>query len=470
MGMHIEWKVGNCEVGSDVAFTVALLDGSPIGSCWSPHCCTDVAPRAGGKAPAEIEVVLLKMAAGRWARTEFGRKMPLIWGAARGSGSVRDTHRQQSCLREPAASEAGELYVTDVVYSLVHRQLVMFGPTRKPLGGLYCEWDGNPQTSKTARKVCHPSRVADELQRAWIWSRPPDGSWVTNRKGYRPRPPNASADPTEPRSVIFQCVFPANSRRGEVVSNATLIEDGQSSHNLATCFPPEDIRRLIMGEEGQESGQNDGERGMEGDGRGDSRRTGAGKMESANRSHGESEGGGGNTWSGEGFTLRVFDEGRAVSVAEVALRLCPFMVSGVKRLEHELSICAIFRDQAPYLAEWVEYHLLAGVDHFYLYNHKSADDAVKELAPYVRAGVLDLHQWDIPGHPQKEAFLHCTHKYGHESEWMAMIDVDEFLLAGDGLTRDVKEVVRHFDFEGQLLYVQEMFYGHQVFVSEPSKR
>ena len=47
--------------------------------------------------------------------------------------------------------------------------------------------DGNPQTSTTARKICHPDRVAGDLQKSWIWSRPPDGSWVTNRKGYRPR-------------------------------------------------------------------------------------------------------------------------------------------------------------------------------------------------------------------------------------------------------------------------------------------
>lgn len=25
---------------------------------------------------------------------------------------------------------------------------------------------------------------------------------------------------------------------------------------------------------------------------------------------------------------------------------------------------------------------------------------------------------------------HCTHKYGHETLWMAMIDVDEFFLLG----------------------------------------
>ena len=239
-----------------------------------------------------------------------------------------------------------------------------------------------------------------------------------------------------------------------MVSAATLIEDGQSSHNLATCFPPEDVRRLIMGEDKERGEEEVCEQGGEGD-------DGVGRA-------GCEDGLGSEAWMGGGFTFRVVEEGAGEVVAQVALRLCPFMVSDVKRGEHELSVCAIFRDQAPYLAEWVEYHLLAGVQHFYLYNHKSADNASSELGPYVRAGVVDLHQWDLPGHPQKEAFLHCTHKYGHESQWMAMIDVDEFLLAGDGMTRDVKEVVRHFDFEGQLLYVQEMFYGHQGFETPPA--
>lgn len=30
-----------------------------------------------------------------------------------------------------------------------------------------------------------------------------------------------------------------------------------------------------------------------------------------------------------------------------------------------LAVCAIFRDEAPYLAEWIEFHRLVGVEHFY---------------------------------------------------------------------------------------------------------
>ena len=34
---------------------------------------------------------------------------------------------------------------------------------------------------------------------------------------------------------------------------------------------------------------------------------------------------------------------------------------------YDLAVAAIFKDEARYLKEWLDYHLLAGVEHFYLY-------------------------------------------------------------------------------------------------------
>ena len=50
---------------------------------------------------------------------------------------------------------------------------------------------------------------------------------------------------------------------------------------------------------------------------------------------------------------------------------------------YDLAIVAIFKDEGKYLKEWLDYHLLAGVDHFYLYNNDSSDDYAEVLAPYV---------------------------------------------------------------------------------------
>ena len=36
-----------------------------------------------------------------------------------------------------------------------------------------------------------------------------------------------------------------------------------------------------------------------------------------------------------------------------------------------LAVCAIYRDEAPYLREWIEFHRLVGVERFFLYDNRS---------------------------------------------------------------------------------------------------
>lgn len=40
-----------------------------------------------------------------------------------------------------------------------------------------------------------------------------------------------------------------------------------------------------------------------------------------------------------------------------------------------LAVCAIFKDEAAYLREWLDFHLLMGVEHFYLYDNGSSDQS-----------------------------------------------------------------------------------------------
>ena len=58
-----------------------------------------------------------------------------------------------------------------------------------------------------------------------------------------------------------------------------------------------------------------------------------------------------------------------------------------------LSACAIFRDEAAYLAEWIAFHRLVGVEHFFLYDNGSADHPEAVLAPYLAEGEVTL----VPG-------------------------------------------------------------------------
>lgn len=103
--------------------------------------------------------------------------------------------------------------------------------------------------------------------------------------------------------------------------------------------------------------------------------------------------------------------------------------------KYHLSICALFQNEAPYLKEWIEYHKLLGVDHFYLFNHYSKDDYLTVLEPYIRDGSVELKDEltvteDIKTfYPmQCKCYTHCAAYASGLSKWVAFIDIDEFLV------------------------------------------
>ena len=93
---------------------------------------------------------------------------------------------------------------------------------------------------------------------------------------------------------------------------------------------------------------------------------------------------------------------------------------------HDLAVVAIIKNEAPYLREWLDYHLLAGVDHFYLYDNDSTDNQAEVAKPYVEAGFVDyfnapgkILQMAVYNDAVKRFKFHCRH--------MAFIDADEFI-------------------------------------------
>jgi glycosyl transferase family 92 len=95
---------------------------------------------------------------------------------------------------------------------------------------------------------------------------------------------------------------------------------------------------------------------------------------------------------------------------------------------HYLAACAIYRNEAPYLAEWIEFHLLMGAERCYLYNNLSTDEHREVLEPYLRDGVVDVIDWpDVPG--QGSAYRDCLDRHRGETRWIAFLDLDEFLFS-----------------------------------------
>lgn len=105
---------------------------------------------------------------------------------------------------------------------------------------------------------------------------------------------------------------------------------------------------------------------------------------------------------------------------------------------YDLAVVAIFKDEARYLREWLDYHLAAGVEHFYLYNNDSSDDYAAVLAPYVEKNLVTLI--DFPGKMmQYPAYDDALDKFRFDCRYMAFIDLDEFIYPKTG--QSIAEVV-----------------------------
>ena len=98
-----------------------------------------------------------------------------------------------------------------------------------------------------------------------------------------------------------------------------------------------------------------------------------------------------------------------------------------KGYKYKVAICAIFKDEADYLKEWIEYHLIVGVEHFYLYNNLSSDNYLDVLRPYIEAGIITLKDWPKP-QSQMEAYKDFFDNNAKDVLWVGFIDLDEYVV------------------------------------------
>lgn len=108
--------------------------------------------------------------------------------------------------------------------------------------------------------------------------------------------------------------------------------------------------------------------------------------------------------------------------------------------KYEVSICLIFKNEAIFLKEWLEYHLLIGVDHFYLYNNFSDDNYEKVLEPYINRGLVTLIDWPYK-YAQTKAYEDAFERFKDETHWLGYIDADEFVNIREN---DIKDFLKKY--------------------------
>ena len=135
--------------------------------------------------------------------------------------------------------------------------------------------------------------------------------------------------------------------------------------------------------------------------------------------------------------------------------------------KYYLSICAIFKNEELSMKEWIEYHLLIGVDHFYLYDNNSTDRCSLVLKPYIEKGIVTLNEWNLKAPCQADAYNHCKSNYWNDTRWLAFIDLDEYICPR--FSFDIKNFLSKFESYPSLIVYWKMF-GSSGLVVHDNKR
>jgi len=129
-----------------------------------------------------------------------------------------------------------------------------------------------------------------------------------------------------------------------------------------------------------------------------------------------------------------------------------------------LSLCLIVKDENAYLQEWIDYHILLGVERFYIYDNHSQVSVRETLSEDIARGWVVTTEIDGQNQ-QLAAYDHCLQTYGDGSYWMGFIDADEFLVPKQDT--DLRQLLSRYESFGGLA-ANWVIFGSNGYQNQPA--
>ena len=111
--------------------------------------------------------------------------------------------------------------------------------------------------------------------------------------------------------------------------------------------------------------------------------------------------------------------------------------------EDYLSVACIIKNEGRYIREFIEFHKLAGVDRFFIFDNGSTDNTKDVLKKYIESG--EIVYIYFPGEKmQFPAYRYAIKLCKRTTRWLAFLDADEFLFSPHS---SLKESLKEFEDE-----------------------
>jgi hypothetical protein len=135
-------------------------------------------------------------------------------------------------------------------------------------------------------------------------------------------------------------------------------------------------------------------------------------------------------------------------------------------LKYKLSIGVFFRNEAPYLKEWLNHYLNRGVDHFYLINDFSEDNFLEILKPYKKYITLFNNKSKMTTSKQVGCYNRFLKPILNETKWILICDIDEYIW--NPSTLSIQNALDILEKNGSSYYLIDMIlFGSNNYIKQP---
>jgi hypothetical protein len=125
------------------------------------------------------------------------------------------------------------------------------------------------------------------------------------------------------------------------------------------------------------------------------------------------------------------------------------------------------RNEEPYVAEWVEFHRLQGVDYFILYDNKSTDRTKEICKPYIDIGILEIRDYpkEVVNRNNFWMMTNLTRELVGKTKWLHYGALDERVFSP--LKKPLPEILDEYSQFGGLCVAWEEFNSSGKLKKEP---
>jgi len=121
------------------------------------------------------------------------------------------------------------------------------------------------------------------------------------------------------------------------------------------------------------------------------------------------------------------------------------------------------KNEASYLEEWLEFHILQGFEKFYIYDNNSTDNIKEVLAPYIKQGLVELRYYPPSILDRKNFWVMNTtiEEFKGVHKWLFHHSIDEYMFCENG--QKVSDFLRNYENYAGLVVPWRLFSsnGHE---------